>query len=142
MENKSGTATLDTNEGTFTFEFNNPSNLNRFWGQTIKEMAGAGIMGEHSSSHGVFTPDPGEGGRVGVGNSSKDDPRFQLDFDDPSVVNNNGNGGGSQGGHAIFQAQRFGDPNLPPGAIEGTIDPIVPQSHSNVTVVPPPDLLI
>jgi hypothetical protein len=105
-------------------------------------MAGAGIMGEHSSSHGVFTPDPGEGGRVGVGNSSKDDPRFQLDFDDPSVVNNNGNGGGSQGGHAIFQAQRFGDPNLPPGAIEGTIDPIVPQSHSNVTVVPPPDLLI
>lgn len=44
--------------------------LNRCWGQVTKEFA---PLGEHASALSPFTPDPGEGGRRGVGNVSKED---------------------------------------------------------------------
>jgi hypothetical protein len=49
--------------------------LNHCWGQITKEFQASGEpgLGEHASSHSPFTPDPGEGGRRGVGNVSKED---------------------------------------------------------------------
>lgn len=44
--------------------------LNKCWGQITKQFA---PLGEHASAHSPFTPDPGEGGRRGVGNVSKED---------------------------------------------------------------------
>ena len=49
--------------------------LNHCWGQITKQFQASGEpgLGEHASSHSPFTPDPGEGGRRGVGNVSKED---------------------------------------------------------------------
>ncbi len=71
--------------------------LNRCWGQVTKEFQAFGEpgMGDHASAHSPFTPDPGEGGRRGVGNVSKED------HGDPLV---NGLGDGAQGKHAIAVA--------------------------------------
>ena len=44
--------------------------LNHCWGQVTKQFA---PLGEHASAHSPFTPHPGEGGRQGVGNVSKED---------------------------------------------------------------------
>jgi hypothetical protein len=73
--------------------------LNRCWGQTTKQFAqaddGQPGIGEHSSSPPGF--EPGEGGRRGVGNVSKEDhaPLSQ----------------GGQGVHAIAVGAQMG---LPP----------------------------
>jgi hypothetical protein len=66
--------------------------LNHCWGQVTKEFQAVGEpgMGDHASSHSPFTPDPGEGGRRGVGNVSKED---HGDLSD-----------GGQGMHAIAVA--------------------------------------
>lgn len=59
---------------TATAAFAGPeANINRCWGELAAHMGQNGIMGKHSSSHGFFTPDPGEGGRRGVGNVSKEE---------------------------------------------------------------------
>lgn len=49
--------------------------LNKCWGQVTKEFQAFGEpgMGEHASAHSPFTPDPGEGGRRGVGNVTKEE---------------------------------------------------------------------
>ena len=49
--------------------------LNHCWGQVTKEFQAFGEpgLGEHASAASPFTPDPGEGGRRGVGNVSKED---------------------------------------------------------------------
>ena len=71
--------------------------LNHCWGQITKEFQAFGEpgMGDHASAHSPFTPDPGEGGRRGVGNVSKEE------HGDPLV---NGLGDGAQGKHAIAVA--------------------------------------
>jgi hypothetical protein len=126
---------FQTNAGVYVFEFTNAANLNRFWGEIASDLGGAGIMGEHSSAAGVFTPDPGEGGREGVGNLSKDDPRFvPLDAPDADLA------GGAQALHALFQAARLGDPNLPAGSIESTVGPFFVDSTHNITVTFIPEL--
>jgi hypothetical protein len=81
---------------------------NRAWGDISSQVARSGIMGEHSSSHGTFTPDPGEGGRTGVGNVSKS-------FGELSD--------GAQGTHAIVNGSRLGSDSLPEGSIESTVGP-------------------
>ena len=78
------------------FTFTNPAQINQAWGQIIAHMGQEGIMGDHSSSHGAFTPDPflpdgtvdphtSDPSRDGVGNASEDDPRF----DNPDFEGNN-----------------------------------------------------
>jgi hypothetical protein len=71
--------------------------LNHCWGQVTKEFQAVGDpgLGDHASSHSPFTPDPGEGGRRGVGNVSKED--FGGDL-------TGANGDGAQGEHAIAVA--------------------------------------
>ena len=61
-------------------------------------------------------PIPGEGGRTGVGNLSKDNPNFQPP--DEFVLSESSLSAGSQGLHALFQAARLGDPALPDGSAE------------------------
>jgi hypothetical protein len=134
------TATLETREGTFTVETHNPATLNQIWGQVLSGMAQAGIVGEHSSSHGVFTPDPGDGGRTGVGNLSTDNDSFQFNFSDGTT--SDGLSDGSQGGHALFQAMLFGAPFIPPDAAEASIDPIYPESSGSFTVYYPEDTIL
>ena len=109
--------------------FTNPAQLNQMWGDISSQLGEAGVMGDHSSSHGVFTPDPGEGGRTGVGNLSMDNDNFQ--FPDSDLTDNNMADGG-QGLHAIFQASRLGDPNLPEGSAEAEIGPLVPDPNGPV----------
>jgi hypothetical protein len=111
-----------------TFEFTNPAQINQAWGQIIAHMGQEGIMGEHSSSHGFFTPDPGEGGRDGVGNSSNDDIRFDNPDSDAVNVSVGGNGI-----HGVFQALRFGDP-FPVDIPEGDLDPFTPDLRGQVSV--------
>jgi hypothetical protein len=134
------TATLDTNLGTFTFETAQPATLNQLWGQVLSEMGQAGIVGEHTSSHGFFTPDPGDGGRTGVGNLSSDNPNFQFQFSDGST--SEGLSDGSQGGHALFQSMLFGSDFLPPDIVEAQIDPIYPHSTHVFTVIGPEDQIL
>jgi hypothetical protein len=69
------------------------ASLNRCWGDIASDVGSAGLMGEHSSAHSPFTPDPGEGGRRGVGNVSKED------FGPLSE--------GGQGQHAITNGERL-----------------------------------
>jgi hypothetical protein len=66
--------------------------LNKCWGKVTKEFQAVGEpgMGDHASAHSPFTPDPGEGGRRGVGNVSKEDHGALSD--------------GGQGMHAIAVA--------------------------------------
>lgn len=122
--------TFETVLGDVTFTFTNPAQLNRFWGDIASQLGALGVMGEHSSAHGVFTPDPGDGGRQGVGNLSKTDLRF-LNPDEIDPVNNLAVGG--QGLHAVFQAARLGAAGLPPDAIETSIGPLFPDPNGPVT---------
>jgi hypothetical protein len=121
------------------FDFSNPAQINQAWGQIIAHMGQEGIMGEHSSAHGAFTPDPflpdgsadpslSPPARSGVGNSSEDDPRF----DNPDFEGNNLSVGGN-GLHGVFQALRFGDP-FPGNPVESQIDPFLPILHGQVSV--------
>ena len=73
---------------------------NHCWGQTTKVFQAVGEpgMGEHTSSHSNFTPDPGDGGRRGVGNVSKEDFGNQQNVGD-----------GSQGVHAATVFKQFAD---------------------------------
>lgn len=82
--------------------------LNHCWGDIASQVAQSGIMGEHSSAAGTFTPDPGDGGRTGVGNVSKN-------FGDLSD--------GSQGTHAIVNGGRLGADSLPDDIPESTVGP-------------------
>jgi hypothetical protein len=131
MAQPSVTTTLVTNQGVQTFTSVNAANLNQFWGDIASDLGNAGIMGQHSSSHGTFTPNPGDGGRQGVGNLSKNDPRF----DNTGLDSHTNLADGGQGLHATFQAARLGDPNLPPGAVEATVGPFFPEGHGNVEVL-------
>ena len=65
--------------------------LNRCWGQITKQFA---PLGDHASAHSPFTPDPGEGGRRGVGNVSKEDHGALSE--------------GGQGEHAIAVGEPLG----------------------------------
>jgi len=74
---------------------------NKCWGQVTKQFAATGTIGEHSSDPPGF--EPGEGGREGVGNVSKDEH-------DPLSE-------GGQGEHAIVVGTQMGftcdDPTVP-----------------------------
>jgi len=123
--------TFQTDLGTVQVTANNPAQLNSLWGGTIQQLGQTGIMGEHSSSHGVFTPDPGTGGRQGVGNLSKTDE----DFHNPVGTGNNLSQGGN-GLHALYQGVRLGEPGIPPG-VEADADPILPIVHNpNISITP------
>ena len=137
---ETSTFTFDTKLGDYVFEFSNPATLNRFWGEIASLLGQNGVMGEHSSSHGVFTPDPGEGGRTGVGNLSKDNPNFQPP--DEFVLSESSLSAGSQGLHALFQAARLGDPALPDGSAEESVGPFIVKSTPTVTVTFIPDFFV
>jgi hypothetical protein len=130
------TATIDTVEGSFTFETHNPATLNQIWGQVLSEMGQAGIVGEHTSAHGAFISQP----RDGVGNVSMDAERFQFDIDGGD--NYSGLSDGSQGGHALFQSMLFGSDGLPPDIVEAQIEPIYPHDSGAFTVIPPEDHIL
>ena len=122
---------FQTTKGQILIEAKNPATLNSLWGAGASHLAKEGIMGEHSSSHGFFTPDPGEGGRQGVGNVTKNDPNFQ----NPEGADNNLADGG-QGLHALFQLLRLG-PGLPTAAVESTLAPFLPEAKNpNITITP------
>lgn len=70
--------------------------LNRCWGQVTKQFA---PLGDHASAHSPVTPDPGEGGRRGVGNVSKEDHGALSE--------------GGQGKHAIAVAPASLQESLP-----------------------------
>lgn len=78
--------------------------LNQCWGETTKQFAqfpdSQPGIGEHSSNP-PQTPDPGDGGRRGVGNVSKEDfddtDRGDIDLSD-----------GAQGVHAIEVGTQMG----------------------------------
>ena len=67
--------------------------LNYCWGDIAADVAREGLMGEHSNAASPFVPAPGEGGRRGVGNVSKED------FGSLSE--------GGQGEHAIVNGGRL-----------------------------------
>src|SRR5215204_5491865 len=121
MAQPTGTATITTNLGDETFTFVNPAQINQAWGNIASQLGELGVMGEHSSAAGVFTPNPGDGGRQGVGNVSQDDLRFLPDGAEAGTGDALANG--AQGFHAVFQAARLGDPHLPGDSVEETIGP-------------------
>lgn len=85
--------------------------INRCWGELAAHMGQNGVMGKHSSAHGFFTPDPGEGGRRGVGNVSKEEHGPLSE--------------GGQGLHAIEVGHLLGAPFLKRlGLPEGDVEPI------------------
>jgi hypothetical protein len=131
MAQPSVTTTIPTSEGELTFECVNTANLNVFWGDLVDELAQSGIMGEHSSAAGAFTPDPGDGGRRGVGNVSMED------FAPDGTVAGTGDAlaGGAQGFHATFNASLLGSPDLPPDIVEATVGPFFPEPVGNITEV-------
>jgi hypothetical protein len=88
----------------------NPATLNRCWGDIVSQIGRLGAMGEHSSSHGLFTPDPGDGGRRGVGNVTQEDFGALKD--------------GGQGTHAITNGALLGSDFIPDDAIESQIGPL------------------
>jgi hypothetical protein len=133
MAQPSTTSTISTVQGDQTFESVNPANLNQFWGDIASQLGMLGIMGEHSAESGTFTPNAGDGGRTGVGNLSKDDPRFLPE--DATAGTGDALANGAQGFHAVFQAARLGDPNLPPDSVESTVGPLFPDPNGNVTAV-------
>jgi hypothetical protein len=123
---------FETDLGDVLVEANNPAQLNAMWGGTVKQLGQSGIMGEHSSSHGVFTPDPGDGGREGVGNLSKTDE----DFQNPEGTGTTNLSDGGQGLHGLYQGVRLGEPGLPPG-VEADASPILPDFHNpNIHITP------
>lgn len=129
MAKETQTLLFETVLGDVSFTFTNPAQLNQFWGDIASQLGSLGVMGEHSSSHGVFTPDPGDGGRQGVGNVSKTDLRFL----NPDELGENNLANGGQGLHAVFQALRLGAAGLPPDAVEAQIGPLFPSAHGQVT---------
>jgi hypothetical protein len=127
---------FETDAGFILVEANNPAQLNSLWGSTVSTLGSLGIMGEHSSSHGTFTPDPGTGGRTGVGNLSKDDP----DFHNPVGEGNNLSQGGS-GLHGIYQSVRLGEPGLPPG-VEADASPFLAEARNPNVHITPVDFIL
>jgi hypothetical protein len=79
---------------------------NQCWGDVASQLGQRGITGQHSSSHSVFTPDPGEGGRKGVANQN------QV-LADNGDISTGDPGEGGNGLHAIFV-----------GGLVGTVDPV------------------
>jgi hypothetical protein len=73
----------------------NPASKNQLWGCLASKFAQSetGQMGEHSSAQSSFTPDPGDGGRRGVGNVSKED---HSDLEGGEALAN-----GAHGDHAL-----------------------------------------
>ena len=124
---------FQTTKGLVLVEAHNPAALNALWGVAASNLGKEGIMGVHSSEAGFFTPNAGDGGRDGVGNSSQDNPNFQF----PDGVDAPGGGtAGLNGLHGVFQSLRLG-PGLPPGAIESTLAPFLPEAHNpNITITP------
>lgn len=88
---------------TGTAKADDGATINHCWGQLAAHLGTNGIMGTHSNAHSPFTPDPGDGGRTGVGNVSKN-------FHDNS--GNDGTGqalaNGAQGHHAINNGALLG----------------------------------
>lgn len=108
-------------------EADSPANNNVCWGKGASHLAKSGIMGEHTSAHGTFTPDPGDGGRRGVGNVSKEE------HGDLSQ--------GGQGRHAVNVGIFLGRDDLPflAGTPEGSIEPFEctsPGNSDKVTIEP------
>ena len=126
------TSVIITSDGTFTFSSVNDANLNQFWGDIVSQMGQSGIMGGHSSSHGAFTPDPGEGGRDGVGNSTMDNPNFLPD----GAIAGTGDvlAEGGQGFHAVVQGVRLGS-DLPGEPVEETVGPFFPTPDGNIILI-------
>ena len=113
---------------------NSPANNNVCWGKAASHLATSGIMGKHSSAHGAFTPDPGTGGRRGVGNVSKED------HGDPTAPGG-GMSQGAQGQHAVNVGINLGRDDLPflAGTPEGSIEPFEcnsPGNSNKVTIEP------
>jgi hypothetical protein len=134
MPKETQSFTFDTDLGNAVLTFKNPAQLNQMWGSIASQVGQSGIMGEHSSSHGFFTPDPGEGGRQGVGNLSKTDEDF---LNPDPTLDGNPLSEGSQGLHGLFQGVRLGDPTLvPPDIVEETVGPFLPETHGNVSITP------
>lgn len=78
------------------------ANTNQCWGDVTTQFAQDGTLGEHASSPPGFVP--GEGGRQGVGNVSKDNHA-------PAGTEPGTGGalaGGAQGEHAIAVGERMG----------------------------------
>jgi hypothetical protein len=95
--------------------------LNECWGDVLSQFAQTqpGAVGQHSSADGTFTPNPGDGGRTGVGNVSKNNHTTEdLEGSGQALAN------GAQGQHAIDVGSLFGAPFLPEGSIEAETDPI------------------
>jgi hypothetical protein len=129
MAQPSGTLTLETDISIDTFHFVNPAQINQIWGDMASNLGNAGVMGEHTSSHGVFTPDPGDGGRQGVGNVSRSDPDFV-----PVGQTSTDQAHGANGLHATYNAALLGGPEVPPGAVEATVGPFLPDPHGSLSV--------
>lgn len=92
-----------------------PANNNVCWGQGIKAFAQQGDtgLGGHASAQSNVTPDPGDGGRRGVGNVSKED------FAPLSE--------GGQGIHAVTVGQFLPEPfecTSPGNSDKVTIEPV------------------
>jgi len=104
------------------------ASTNQCWGDIASQLAQRGQMGQHSSSHSVFTPNPGEGGREGVGNQSRLlAEQGRIETGEP--------GQGGNGLHAIAN-----------GALVGFIDPVTGGPGSGDPILcdgtpgnPPPD---
>jgi hypothetical protein len=125
------TATIPTAVGDQTFEFVNPANLNQLWGSIASQVAESGIMGEHTREGGSFTPDAGDGGRIGAGNVSKD---FFGGVDIGATGSGDALADGAQGVHATTNGALLGD-TLPSDFIESTVGPFTPDPHGVVSVV-------
>ena len=98
------------------------ANTNQCWGDIASQLAQRGQMGQHSSSHSVFTPDPGDGGRRGVANQG-------------IAVGAGVPGEGGNGQHAILV-----------GGLVGTLDPVTGEPGEPDPILcdgtpgnPPPD---
>jgi len=130
MAQPSGTLTLETDAGTDTFTFVNTANINQLWGNVASQVAQTGIMGEHTSEAGVFTPNAGDGGRTGVGNVSTSDEDFVPVGQDSVTLS-----GGAQGLHATYNGALLGGPEVPPDSVEATIGPLFPEPHGTLDVL-------
>lgn len=140
MAQPQGTTTLETDLGDETFVFVNEAQINQAWGSIASQVAGTGEMGVHSSEAGAFTPDAGDGGRAGVGNTSVSDEDFV-----PVGAEDTSTGTGANGYHATYNANLLGDPDtVPPGAVEGDIGPFEPELNGSIdaTLTPGSDDLI
>lgn len=113
-------------------EADSPANNNVCWGKAASYLGSNGIMGQHTSAHGFFTPNPGDGGRRGVGNVSKEDHSL-----DPTAPGG-GLSQGAQGQHAVNVGINLGSPFLA-GLPEGEVAPFectAPGNSDKVTIEP------